>query len=427
MNTIRQILVLLIFVIYIYPINFKFYNTIGMYLIYDMIPIFTLLWNYRLILSWCKNKQILFLKFFAIYFFMMLWGLISVVVNDGDFTYFDPLLRILQIIIIYIFLAVIQCRILKEVNIDIFLKYYVCSSVVYVGSTIVFLLNQELRDLWTQLLVQNERQLEIGELISQQTRYGLKGFSNFLETAICSLSAGVSLYFMHRSKAVVNVWIGTFLICLLGCFFYGRVGVITTVFFLIYYEIADMSSVNFKRIITILLFFIACVGIAFYLAEYDARLELWLEWISKPVEYFFEGIKYGQISFGPSTDKLTNEMYFMPEDWTFIFGDGFYTNNDGSYYMHTDAGVLRHILFYGILGELLGYALLVLPVIWISKLLKKNKDKLGIILMRSFIIFVIFFEIKGVVYFNFIGWIIVIMMLVECENGRTWSGGKLSI
>ncbi len=45
-------------------------------------------------------------------------------------------------------------------------------------------------------------------------------------------------------------------------------------------------------------------------------------------------------------------MYFWPSFWTSLFGDGYY-NNPGDptmYYMNTDAGYMRHLLFYGITG-----------------------------------------------------------------------------
>ncbi|GKQ61897.1 hypothetical protein KAM338_20740 [Aeromonas caviae] len=43
-------------------------------------------------------------------------------------------------------------------------------------------------------------------------------------------------------------------------------------------------------------------------------------------------------------------MYFIPELKTIIFGDGAYTNADGSYYMKTDSGYMRQILLFGLFG-----------------------------------------------------------------------------
>ena len=50
-----------------------------------------------------------------------------------------------------------------------------------------------------------------------------------------------------------------------------------------------------------------------------------------------------------STDTLWS-MYFKIPFETFIAGDGIYTNADGSYYMFTDSGYMRQILFIGVIG-----------------------------------------------------------------------------
>jgi hypothetical protein len=56
--------------------------------------------------------------------------------------------------------------------------------------------------------------------------------------------------------------------------------------------------------------------------------------------------------------KSSNElktMYFIPSGKTILLGDGYYQNpvDKDRYYMDTDAGYMRHLLFYGIFGSLL--------------------------------------------------------------------------
>jgi hypothetical protein len=52
-----------------------------------------------------------------------------------------------------------------------------------------------------------------------------------------------------------------------------------------------------------------------------------------------------------SLDILFGRMYFFPESVrTLLIGDGLIVNNDGSFYMHTDAGYMRYLLFFGMLG-----------------------------------------------------------------------------
>ena len=58
-----------------------------------------------------------------------------------------------------------------------------------------------------------------------------------------------------------------------------------------------------------------------------------------------------------STDTLVNRMYFDIPIVTFFLGDGRYTNANGSYYMSTDAGYMRVILYMGIVGLLLLFSM----------------------------------------------------------------------
>ncbi|GAA4205093.1 hypothetical protein GCM10022289_24060 [Pedobacter jeongneungensis] len=53
-----------------------------------------------------------------------------------------------------------------------------------------------------------------------------------------------------------------------------------------------------------------------------------------------------------SSNEL-KKMYFMPNASTLLIGDGYYVNplDTTRYYMDTDAGYMRHILYYGLLGS----------------------------------------------------------------------------
>ena len=53
-----------------------------------------------------------------------------------------------------------------------------------------------------------------------------------------------------------------------------------------------------------------------------------------------------------SSDELFHEMYFHINPSTLILGDGRYVGHDGAYYLHTDAGYMRAILYFGIPGLL---------------------------------------------------------------------------
>jgi len=83
-------------------------------------------------------------------------------------------------------------------------------------------------------------------------------------------------------------------------------------------------------------------------------------------EFVYNFINEGEFSTS-STDVLFNRMYFEVSLKTFFIGDGFYTGPDGSYYMHTDAGYMRNILYFGVIGLIILLIYQVQFFIWRSK------------------------------------------------------------
>lgn len=56
-----------------------------------------------------------------------------------------------------------------------------------------------------------------------------------------------------------------------------------------------------------------------------------------------------------STSTLGN-MYFFPEQTkTWLIGDGIFSNSDGTFYKETDAGYIRSLFYWGIIGSLIYY------------------------------------------------------------------------
>ena len=52
---------------------------------------------------------------------------------------------------------------------------------------------------------------------------------------------------------------------------------------------------------------------------------------------------------------IMQKFYWMPPWKTFIFGDGLYMDPYEGYYMHTDAGYMRSLLFFGVIGSFFVY------------------------------------------------------------------------
>ena len=116
------------------------------------------------------------------------------------------------------------------------------------------------------------------------------------------------------------------------------------------------------------------------LASSNATVSKLLDWA---LEFYYKFQATGQAS--TSSTSVLKTMYFNVKNSTLLFGDGRYTNQDNTYYMHTDAGYMRNILFFGLIGLLFLIAFQMLFFDW-------RKD---IQLNLFLIVAILIFHIKG--------------------------------
>ncbi len=103
--------------------------------------------------------------------------------------------------------------------------------------------------------------------------------------------------------------------------------------------------------------------------------ETFLPWL---FEFYYSYKETGEFATA-SSDHLINQMYYSLPNETLLFGDGKYSNSDGSYYGHTDAGYMRNVLFYGVGGVIF---LIIFQMKLIHNLFKnQNSPKLFLIVV----------------------------------------------
>lgn len=176
-----------------------------------------------------------------------------------------------------------------------------------------------------------------------------------------SLSASFGLlyivlfkYFQEQGRHIFSLAnIGVFAICVIGTFFAGRTGFIGILFGLMLL-IFSARSLYFKLGSIVKIFIILSVAITIVILMLPA--DIYNMVFDKLLPFAFEFV-YSYLEGGTvattSTDTLSN-MYFPISAQTFILGDGRYMDVSGSgYYMSTDAGYMRQILFFGIFGTLI--------------------------------------------------------------------------
>jgi|GEM_PF-4391035 len=157
----------------------------------------------------------------------------------------------------------------------------------------------------------------------------------------------VSLGELKNKLTVASI----FILLLVGTIFTARTGFIGLLISLIFAFISkDISVIYLYKIIlrlTFVIFLLVVTSIIFLPREYlDIINENVIPFAFEFLFSFFDGGKVETTS--------TNQLMSMLETpitlRTYLFGDGLYINNDGTFYRYIDSGFLRNILFWGVGG-----------------------------------------------------------------------------
>ena len=363
-----------------------------------------------MLFCWKKKYSHFFLAI-VIYWLLIGWSLFIICVRDGEFSYLGYLIVDLWLQTIkYCFLVVFVYNIFHPKDlISSFLKFFILSQVINVSITFLFLIYPEIREWYLSLIFLTKTNETLVERLMYISRVGLRGFSGFTETIECSLGILFGLYLVSKEEKIG--YVGIFIL-LIGNFFYGRSGLIFSMFSILIY-----GFIRLKRgALVNLVLFISVPAILLYLFSMFSDLN-WhfartFNWAITPFVSLYSSLENGDFSLGSSADGMFTRMYFMPsDDFTVLMGDGRYLNSDQSFYMHTDVGFMRHMLFYGIIGEFLLYGCFSMIICSLSSLLRR--DESGKMLAYSIFLLVVFFEMKG----NPVAWISgIVIALALCAK-----------
>ena len=140
-------------------------------------------------------------------------------------------------------------------------------------------------------------------------------------------------------------------------------------------------------------------------SEYERTFQWMFEWYINLKE---------NGSLETSSSNRLKEMYFWPEDLkTWLVGDGRFQNENGSFYKSTDAGYLRNLFYWGILGGLLFYFVQYQYYI----IVRKSTDTLLVKRFLGFLVIWFFlYNIKEFWYANMY-WVLFLTALLQVKNG----------
>lgn len=330
-----------------------------------------------------------------IYGLLLLLILLSIIYPTmhatNDYSYVKVATYVFRKIFIYIFLlSILVKHYKKETKVEHFMYYFSVVQAIYVVGTIALVFIPGLKNLWFSIFNEVIESDILLQSYGYTFRIGWQGFSGYGFTILCSVSCIFLLYLYYGKNTGINItgyqFFIPFCLCFLGNMFYGRSGLVVSIFASI------IGLIIWNKVHLMKLFRILMIMFVFILGIYSLRnvgvFKDWYYWMSKPIINLFTTGSFDNISI-----STTHDMVFNPGFNTFLFGDGYYIK-DGHYYMMTDSGFMRSILFWGIVGTATCYLTTVIALLEI----KKCSVMLFVLLFGAFLAF----EYKGHIYFDFI-------------------------
>jgi hypothetical protein len=228
------------------------------------------------------------------------------------------------------------------------------------------------------------------EFLANENNMGIRGFAlssqQFfgLSAMLCIKTALIIRPFFINNNLLDLKFLIKFFVFGIACVFVGRT---SGIFFSLCLLYVVLTSKSFSFILTIALASI----FSFYLIDYEFFESPSFLWAFEPLVNFLEHGSFESSSF----TELKEEMLWWPTLQQMLFGDGIYTSIYGGYYLGTDSGFMRPILFSGILV----FVVLLIPYLEMMRFDFFYGQKKYRLLYSSFpLILAVVLQVKGEVF-----------------------------
>ena len=352
-----------------------------------------------------------FLRIVFCYFVLCLWILLILLINQtDDFTFFSTLVhgafQLVNAIMLYsIYLS-------KGYENKITQNIVVCFVIQSIIEALAFVFPK-----FKTLVLLTKDKASIDKMSNYMGIRGLalSGYDAF------GLALGFTLVFLliispkfrwYSNYGVVRI--GSIVFLIFGGIVAARTSIIGLGFSIMVFCIIQFSRIKYQKFEKqkIIKGCISVAIVAGVIILFVKNVFLKMRYSSYYIFYMFEGVinmmNTGHLSM-TSTNNLFDNMYFDIPLKTLLVGDGRYSGDNGGYYMNTDAGYMRPVLFMGIMGLLL----LIMITVSILKVSKKRLDKFDVVIL----IMALFLQIKGEVvgYAVMFNTCLMLYSLQECE------------
>ena len=409
----------------IFPIklagNFRYFTYIYIY----VVPLIYMTVNYKYIINlYFDQKSNKFKIFNIIYIYLFMVSVITPIIRHTfDFSYITSYWKgIFLWIIKYLFLVVIFRKyVYKKELFEEFTNYFIGAVSLYSLVSMLSSLFKPLRYLMVRIIYLSNDDVINLQRGEYYTRFGWTGWSGYNETFICTLAVVLACIMILKSNEFrkQSRYLIAMVLPIIGNAMFGRIGLLVSIICVVITSLCVIFQGNVKYIIMVTSMSIIAIILFIILKQKMEILQNWYKWVFSAFEaYRKTGKFYDNMG---TIEHLTTDMYWMPKPITFWLGDGRYTNADGGYYLHTDSGIMRPILYYGFLNYMFSLVGVILSVLEFTKKIMIENSKSSIITVIFIICIAIgLFEFKGESLWMFIG----VMIPLVCLMNLSVDGGK---
>ena len=321
--------------------------------------------------------------------------IIPIIYGTYDYTYFtEEIMTVTKIMFRMLFLVMLIKKNIPNADLRTFCKYFIFSCLLYIGSTVVMMVIPQIKDFFYSIIKENEHSKTLALETRYSTRYGWAGFSTFEYTFKCLIAIIFNNYFIQKNikRKYVLFPIAVTAVLLVGTLFYGRIGTLAALIILFFFALRLMIK-RPKIFMWCVAGLLLCIAALLVLKNRVSAVGAWFDWAFDLIINFINNKTLRT----DSSDVLLNKMLFIPDFKTILIGDGRYTENE-LYYMGTDAGIMRPLLFGGLIFAFVRYISLYGILLW--RMFKRETENPEKTVFFWILLMCIVFEIKGEIVFS---------------------------
>lgn len=351
------------------------------------------------------NKNFLYILLFTTIFNALFVPLLHF---TFDFTYAPLNIGIVLTLFRNLLLVYLLHKLCKHRDIEeLYYKYYFIACCIYVGFTLYFIIDPNFKSFWLESIITETKEQTFA---AYQFRYSLDGFAAFSSATVFSFACLFCSFLIIKDDKLNMNYIICLILMVVGCFFYGRVSLAGIALGAMLILLNGATPFRTIKIIGIVVGFISVLLFVLnILSQENEALLVWQDWAFSFLKQLFIEKEITDYS----VTHMYEDMYFMPEWTTLLFGDGLYTNKSGSYYMHTDVGFMRLICYGGLTSLMLTYSI-VFKLVYSMK--RINSQKTFNRFLELSILLMLILEMKGECYQRFIMQLYPLFLILNYKN-----------